>query len=150
MEAAEDWGTCVMVHAYTDRAVSRAVEAGVKVIEHGQLATEETAKEMAENGVWLSTQAWAAASPTAGELMKAEGPITHGKWETVNEGFEAASRPDRTAARRTGHRRISCWRMGMESIRSYSSSMGTTSSACRFTPPSFPTSRSAKASSVTP
>jgi len=92
VEAAEDWGTYVMVHAYTERAVSRAVEAGAKVIEHGQLMTEETAKKMAENGVWLSTQAWAAASPTAGELMKAEGPITYGKWQTVNEGFEASLR----------------------------------------------------------
>ncbi|MCP4408267.1 MAG: amidohydrolase family protein [Gammaproteobacteria bacterium] len=92
VEAAEDWGTYVMVHAYTDRAVSRAVEAGVKAIEHGQLATEDTAKLMAENGVWLSTQAWAAASDTAGELMEAEGPITYGKWQTVNEGFEASLR----------------------------------------------------------
>jgi imidazolonepropionase-like amidohydrolase len=84
--AAADWGTYVMVHAYTDAAISRAVEAGVKVIEHGQLMSEKTAKSMAKNGVWLSTQAWAAAS--AGELMKAEGPVVYGKWKTVNEGFK--------------------------------------------------------------
>ncbi len=36
-EAAGDWGTYVTVHAYTPRALRRAVEAGVKCIEQGQL-----------------------------------------------------------------------------------------------------------------
>ncbi len=86
VEAASDWGTYVLVHAFTDAAISRAIEAGVKVIEHGQLMSEQTAKRMAKKGVWLSTQAWAAAS--AGDLMKAEGPIVYKKWQTVNEGFK--------------------------------------------------------------
>ena len=42
VEAAEDWGTYVTVHAYTPRAVQRAIEAGVKCIEHGQLLNERT------------------------------------------------------------------------------------------------------------
>ena len=56
VEAAEDWGTYVMVHAYTPRAVQRAVEAGVKSIEHGQMLDEETLKLLAEKNVWLSLQ----------------------------------------------------------------------------------------------
>ena len=56
VDAAEDWGTYVMVHAYTARAVQRAVEAGVKSIEHGQMLDEETLKILAEKGVWLSLQ----------------------------------------------------------------------------------------------
>ena len=56
VDAAEDWGTYVMVHAYTERAVERAVEAGVKSIEHGQMLDEETLKILAEKGVWLSLQ----------------------------------------------------------------------------------------------
>jgi len=56
VEAAEDWGTYVMVHAYTPRAVQRAVEAGVKSIEHGQMLDEETLKLLAEKNVWLSMQ----------------------------------------------------------------------------------------------
>lgn len=56
VEAAEDWGTYVTVHAYTVRAVRRAIEAGVKCIEHGQLLDEDTLKLMAERGIWLSTQ----------------------------------------------------------------------------------------------
>ena len=56
VEAAENWGTYVAVHAYTTEAMQRAMEAGVKVIEHGHLIDDETAKMMADKGVWLSTQ----------------------------------------------------------------------------------------------
>jgi imidazolonepropionase-like amidohydrolase len=56
VEAAEDWGTYVTVHAYTPRAVRRAIEAGVKCVEHGQLLDEATLKLMAERGVWLSAR----------------------------------------------------------------------------------------------
>ena len=56
VEAAENWGTYVAVHAYTPAAIQRAVAAGVKVIEHGHLMDEPTAKLMAEKGIWLSFQ----------------------------------------------------------------------------------------------
>jgi imidazolonepropionase-like amidohydrolase len=57
VEAAEDWGTYVTVHAFTSRAVNKAISAGVKCIEHGQLMDEATVKLMAEKGVFLSIQA---------------------------------------------------------------------------------------------
>lgn len=57
VEAADDWGTYVTVHAYTSKAVRRAIEAGVKCIEHGQLLDEDTIKLIARRGVWLSLQA---------------------------------------------------------------------------------------------
>lgn len=63
VEAAEDWGTYVTVHAYTPRAVRRAIEAGVKCIEHGQLLDEETLKLMADKGIWLSGQNLVASTP---------------------------------------------------------------------------------------
>lgn len=56
VEAAEDWGTYVTVHAYTPRAIQKAIRAGVKCIEHGNLADDATAKMMAEKGVWWSLQ----------------------------------------------------------------------------------------------
>lgn len=56
VEAADDWNTYVAVHAYTPRAVRRAIEAGVKCIEHGQLLDEPTVELMAQRGVWLSAQ----------------------------------------------------------------------------------------------
>lgn len=63
VEAAEDWNTYVTVHAYTPRAVQRAIEAGVKCIEHGQLLDEPTIQLMAQKGVWLSAQNLIADSP---------------------------------------------------------------------------------------
>lgn len=56
VEAAEDWGTYVMVHAYTPRAVQKAIEAGVRCVEHGQLLDKKTLKLMAKKKVWLSLQ----------------------------------------------------------------------------------------------
>ncbi|WP_262712068.1 metal-dependent hydrolase family protein [Litoribacter populi] len=56
VSAAENWGTYVTVHAYTPRAIKTAINAGVKCIDHGQLADEETVKLMAENGIWWSLQ----------------------------------------------------------------------------------------------
>lgn len=56
VEAAENWGTYVTVHAYTPRAVRQAIEAGVKCIDHGQLLDDDTAKLMADKGIWWSLQ----------------------------------------------------------------------------------------------
>jgi imidazolonepropionase-like amidohydrolase len=56
VEAAENWGTYVTVHAYTSDSIKRAIAAGVKCIEHGHLMDEATAKLIAERGVWLSIQ----------------------------------------------------------------------------------------------
>lgn len=65
VEAADDWGTYVTVHAYTPKAVRRAVEAGVKCIEHGQLLDEPSIQLLAEKGVWLSLQVLDEAPATA-------------------------------------------------------------------------------------
>ncbi|WP_298290604.1 amidohydrolase family protein [Novosphingobium sp.] len=56
VDAASDWNTYVTVHAYHPKSVRRAIEAGVLVIEHGNLLDEDTLKLMAEKGVWLSGQ----------------------------------------------------------------------------------------------
>jgi imidazolonepropionase-like amidohydrolase len=56
VEAAENWGTYVAVHAYTPRAIRQAVAAGVKCIEHGHLIDEPTAKLLADKGIWWSLQ----------------------------------------------------------------------------------------------
>lgn len=56
VEAAADWNTYVTVHAYTPRAIQKAIRAGVKCIDHGQLMDEATAKMMADNSIWLSMQ----------------------------------------------------------------------------------------------
>ncbi len=65
VEAAENWGTYVAVHAYTPRAVQQAIEAGVKCIEHGQLLDDATAKLMSEKGIWWSLQPFLDDQPSA-------------------------------------------------------------------------------------
>ncbi len=50
---AEAWQTYVMAHAYTPRAIRRAVEAGVRTIEHGNLIDEETALLLREKNVFV-------------------------------------------------------------------------------------------------
>ncbi|MGV0778556.1 metal-dependent hydrolase family protein [Mycolicibacterium elephantis] len=54
--AAEDYGTYVATHVYNVAGIRRAVDAGVKSIEHGHLADEATIALLAERGVWLSMQ----------------------------------------------------------------------------------------------
>lgn len=54
--AASDWGTYVCIHAYTSAAIRRALECGVKSIEHGQLADEETVQRIADADAWWSIQ----------------------------------------------------------------------------------------------
>lgn len=56
VEAAAGWGTYVTTHAYTPNAIQRSIAAGAKVIEHGHLIDEATAKLMAQENIWLSTQ----------------------------------------------------------------------------------------------
>jgi len=58
VESAADWGTYVTVHAYTDDAVNRSLDAGVKVIEHGHLLTEPTLKRIQSEGAFLSSQSF--------------------------------------------------------------------------------------------
>jgi len=90
VDAAADWGTYVMVHAYTDETVQRAIEAGVKVIEHGQMITEETAKLMAEKDIWLSIQiAFLGEEPTP-EQIALFGEVTAAKFRKVREGVATA------------------------------------------------------------
>lgn len=74
VEAAEDWGTYVTVHAYTPRSIKRAIDAGVLCIEHGHLLDEATAKLMADKGIWLSIQPFLDdedANPVHSPMMRA-------------------------------------------------------------------------------
>src|SRR5215831_16674677 len=56
VEAAENWGTYVTVHAYVPRAIRQAVGAGIKCLEHGHLIDEPTARLLADKGIWWSLQ----------------------------------------------------------------------------------------------
>jgi imidazolonepropionase-like amidohydrolase len=53
VEEARGWRTYAMAHAYTPEAIARAVDAGVRSIEHGNLVDAATAQRMAERGAFL-------------------------------------------------------------------------------------------------
>lgn len=56
VDAATDWGTYVCAHVYTSAGIKRCINAGVRSIEHGQLADEDTVRLMANAGTWWSIQ----------------------------------------------------------------------------------------------
>jgi imidazolonepropionase-like amidohydrolase len=56
VQAASDFGTYVLAHAYTSEAIRRLVDNGVKCIEHGLLMDDATAKYVKERDVVISTQ----------------------------------------------------------------------------------------------
>jgi imidazolonepropionase-like amidohydrolase len=53
VEEAHGWRTYAMAHAYTPEAITRAVRAGVRTIEHGNLIDRPTADLMVERGAYL-------------------------------------------------------------------------------------------------
>ncbi|MCO5129024.1 MAG: amidohydrolase family protein [Xanthobacteraceae bacterium] len=56
VNAASDWGTYVCSHVYTPEGIKRALQNGVRCIEHGQLADEDAVRMMADKGAWWSLQ----------------------------------------------------------------------------------------------
>jgi len=101
VEIAEDQKTYVAAHAYRDDAVNRAIDAGVKVIEHNFLVNENTVKRMARENIILSLQGFMAgvafAHPeeipwyTSEQIRKAKqvhtGTIQMVKWARKHELF---------------------------------------------------------------
>jgi imidazolonepropionase-like amidohydrolase len=53
VEEAHAFGRYVCAHAYTPEAITRAAQAGVRTIEHGNLIDDSSAKLMAEKGMFL-------------------------------------------------------------------------------------------------
>jgi imidazolonepropionase-like amidohydrolase len=53
VEEAEAANLYTMAHAYSPRAITRAVQAGVRSIEHGNLLDQATARVMREHGAYL-------------------------------------------------------------------------------------------------
>jgi imidazolonepropionase-like amidohydrolase len=53
VEEARGWRTYAMAHAYTPEAISRAVRAGVRTIEHGNLIDAASAALVKERGAYL-------------------------------------------------------------------------------------------------
>ncbi len=92
VEAAENWGTYVVAHAFIPEAIRRSIAAGVKCIEHGFLTDEATAKLMADKGIWLSLQPL----PEEMRLGLPEGTVQRAKadevWPGIDRTYELAKK----------------------------------------------------------
>ncbi len=92
VEVADNWGTYVAAHAFTSHAIRVAIAAGVKCIEHGFLMDEQTARLIADKGIWLSLQ-------PLPELLRqgfAEGTVERAKadevWPGIARTYELAKK----------------------------------------------------------
>jgi imidazolonepropionase-like amidohydrolase len=83
VEAAHNWGTYVVAHAFTDEAIRQSIDAGVQCIEHGFLMSEDTARLIAEKGIWLSLQPL----PDALRTGFPEGSVQRAKADEVFPGI---------------------------------------------------------------
>jgi imidazolonepropionase-like amidohydrolase len=83
VQATSDWGTYVAAHVYTSVGIRRALDAGVRSIEHGQLADKATVKLIAKKGAWLSIQPFEPGdNPLTPEQIKKAMPML-GAWQRV-------------------------------------------------------------------
>lgn len=79
VQAAQDWGTYVAVHAYHGESIKRALVAGAKSIEHGHLIDEEAMKLLKEKDAFLVPQSYWLDEPLTSS------PTMH-KFKQVKEG----------------------------------------------------------------
>lgn len=85
VECADDWGSYVAVHVYTVAGIRRALDAGVRSIEHGLLADEATLALMARQQAWLSLQPFEHGDGplTPAQEAKIQSSGLEGTWEGV-------------------------------------------------------------------
>ncbi|MES2414196.1 MAG: amidohydrolase family protein [Pseudomonadota bacterium] len=89
VQAASDWGTYIATHVYTVPGIRRAIDAGVRSIEHGHMVDQPTLKLMADRGVWLSLQPFEAGdNPLTPEQVKKAEPTSH--WDRVAQWARSA------------------------------------------------------------
>jgi len=87
VEVAEDYGTFATVHAYHDRSVNRALDAGVRLIQHNFLVSEETIMRMKNEGAALDLQGWVALVQFGNvDEITFFSPDQKAKGKRVNEG----------------------------------------------------------------
>jgi imidazolonepropionase-like amidohydrolase len=87
--AAADWGTYVCAHVYTPTGIQRCLKAGVKSIEHGQLADEDSVKMMADKGAVWSMQPFVEALASSG-LTPAMVEKARVMWDGTDTAYQLA------------------------------------------------------------
>ncbi len=103
VEEAENLGTYVAAHLYTDRAIARAVDGGVHSLEHCNLISAETARRAAERGCWAVPTLITYDRLAADGARFGLGPDSVAKIETVRSGGLASLDTMRSAGLRMAY-----------------------------------------------
>ncbi|MBS0251351.1 MAG: amidohydrolase family protein [Proteobacteria bacterium] len=85
VDVAKTWNTYVAIHANTDAAIRMWAEAGAMSVEHGFFIEEDTAKLMAQKGMWWSMQPMDAHGEDAFQF---ESPVSTAKYEACVAGLD--------------------------------------------------------------
>ncbi|SFH64437.1 metal-dependent hydrolase family protein [Albimonas pacifica] len=97
VDAASDYNTYVMAHVYNDKGAQRAMNAGVRSIEHGNLLSEETVRMMKDKDVW-----WCPQVITYTEIPKGYTDDQADKHRQAYDGIDSAFK----AAKTIGYEKI--------------------------------------------
>ena len=87
VDIAEAYGSYVGAHSYSKDAILRALDAGVKTIEHGFLFDEEINNKMIEKGAYITTNL-TAFSPLLANVSALQDPRNQWKLKTANEAMK--------------------------------------------------------------
>ena len=87
VQVAENYGSYVGAHSYSKDSILRALDLGVKTIEHGFMFDGEIAKKMRKKGAYLVTQMTSQA-PGLADLGALQDPRTAHKLQTAQKAFK--------------------------------------------------------------
>jgi imidazolonepropionase-like amidohydrolase len=86
VQIADDYQSYVAAHSYTKEAIMRALDLGVKTIEHGFMFDQEIAKKMKEKGAYITTNL-TAFSPLLADVSALNDPRNQYKLKTAQAAF---------------------------------------------------------------
>lgn len=86
VEIADSYGSYVGAHSYSSDAIMRALDLGVKTIEHGFMFDDAVNAKMIEKGAYITTNL-TAFSPLLAEVSALQDPRNQYKLKTATEAF---------------------------------------------------------------
>lgn len=86
VQIADDYQSYVAAHSYTKKAMLRALDLGVKTIEHGFMFDKDISKKMEKKGAYLSTNL-TAFSPLLADIPALNDPKNQYKLKTATAAF---------------------------------------------------------------
>jgi imidazolonepropionase-like amidohydrolase len=87
VEIANSYQSYVMAHSYTKEAMLRALDMGVKTIEHGFMFEDEVAAKMKEKGAYITTNL-TAFTPALADIEALQDPRTASKLKSAQAAFK--------------------------------------------------------------